>query len=146
MERGERGGRGEKRWKGKSIICSELWRIEENKQTNKQTNRLKIAPNHSCTQPLLHPTTLAPNHSCTQPLLHPTTLAPNHSCTQSTSPTYCEDFRGDVIRCPHCRGTGHLAVGVHLEARAKVGQSDVAVLVYKDIVRFDVSAEGGKGG
>lgn len=64
--------------------------------------------------------------------------------------SYREDLRGDIIGCSHGSGTGDHPTGVHLEARTKVSQTNVSILIDQDIVRFDVSVRqrqrgGGRG-
>lgn len=51
---------------------------------------------------------------------------------------YCQDLGGDVVWCSHSCGAVDLAVGIHLQAGAKVSQSNVAVFVDENIVRLDI--------
>ena len=51
---------------------------------------------------------------------------------------YRQDLGGDVVRCSYSCGAVDLAIGIHLQAGAKVSQSNVAVFVDENIVRLDI--------
>ena len=51
---------------------------------------------------------------------------------------YRQDLGGDVVWCSHSCGAVDFAIGIHLQAGAKVSQPNVAVLVDENIVRLDV--------
>ena len=51
---------------------------------------------------------------------------------------YRQDLGRDVVWCAYSCGAVDLPVGIHLQAGAKVSQSNVAIFVDENIVRLDV--------
>ena len=54
---------------------------------------------------------------------------------------HLKDLWTDVIRSTHGCGAIDFPIGIHLEARAKVSQSDVTILVNENVVWFDVPVQ-----
>ena len=51
---------------------------------------------------------------------------------------YRQDLGGDVVWCSYSCSAVDLAIGIHLQAGAKVSQSNVSVFVDENIVRLDI--------
>ena len=54
---------------------------------------------------------------------------------------HLQDLWTDVIRSTHGSGAIDFPIGIHLEARAKISQSDMTVLVNENVVWFDVPVQ-----